>query len=243
MKLIQLNTWGGRLDNSLQRFLTNENPDIFCGQEAISYEYGDSILFLPIEQMQTLANLDHQVFGATASFKFMEGDAYFGNVILSKKEIARSETVFTNLEYVEDFNFEVHDYNIRNFVHAVIKHGDKEINVLTHHGFHVANNKDGNSETDQQMNQIADYVESLDGSIILTGDFNLKPTSSSLIRLNTMLKNLSIDYNLTTTRNYLTHKSEVCDYIFVSNDVQIKDFRAAPEIISDHQALVLEFDI
>lgn len=243
MKLVQLNTWGGRVENSLRRFIQTEKPDIFCMQEIISYKHGDPIIFMPIEHIQTIGNLEYRVFGASNSFKFMKDRAYFGNAILSNKEITKSEVIFTNLEYVEDFSYEEHDYNVRNLVHATIEHNGQQINILTHHGFHVPENKDGNVDTERQIDQIADYIQSLDGHIILTGDFNLKPTSKSLGRLNKLLSNLSIDYKLKTTRNELTHKTEVCDYIFISSDIKINDFRASLEIISDHQALILDFDI
>jgi endonuclease/exonuclease/phosphatase (EEP) superfamily protein YafD len=83
----------------------------------------------------------------------------------------------------------------------------------------------------------------LSGPVILTGDFNLVPGSKSLEPLNKMLRNLSIEFRLSTTRNQLTHKNEVCDYIFVNDKVQVKQFEASDALISDHKALILDFEI
>jgi endonuclease/exonuclease/phosphatase family metal-dependent hydrolase len=243
MKLIQLNAWGGRIDSILRGFLKEETPDIFCGQEIISYPQGDSLLFLTAEEMTEAAGTKYSAFGATASIPYMQGNAEFGNIIASKVPINRSEVVFTNLEFVKDFNFEDYDYNIRNFVHAVIEVNSKKLNILTHHGHHVRDHKNGTEETDRQMNTILEYIKQLDGPVILTGDFNLQPESSSLQGLNSLLVNLSDKYKLKTTRNELTSKSEVCDYIFASNDIVVKDFYAHKKVVSDHQALVLEFEV
>jgi endonuclease/exonuclease/phosphatase family metal-dependent hydrolase len=243
MKLIQLNAWGGRIDKILKDFLIEESPDIFCGQEIISYPHGDSLLFFTAEEISQAAGTKYSTFGATASIPYMQGNAEFGNMISSKKPITKSEVVFTNLKFVKDFNFEDHDYNIRNFVHAVIEVKSKRLNILTHHGHHVRDHKDGTEDTDRQMKAIHDYIKELEGPVILTGDFNLQPKSSSLSDLNTLLVNLSSEYRLKTTRNSLTNKSEVCDYIFVSKDINVKNFYADKKIVSDHQALILEFDI
>lgn len=243
MKLIQLNAWGGRIDNILRDFLKEEDPDIFCGQEIISYPHGDSLLFFTAEEMTKAANTKFSAFGATASIPYMQGAAEFGNIIATKKPIIKSEVVFTNLKFVKDFNFEDHDYNIRNFVHAVIEVNSKKLNILTHHGHHVRDHKNGNHDTDRQMKAIFDYIIELEGSVVLTGDFNLQPSSNSIKELNTLLVNLSIENKLKTTRNELTSKSEVCDYIFVSKDINVKKFYAEEKIVSDHQALILDFEI
>lgn len=243
MKLIQLNAWGGRIDNILKDFLKEETPDILCGQEIISYPRGDSLLFFTAEEINEAANTKYSAFGAAASIPYMQGHAEFGNMISSKKPIVKSEIVFTNSEYVKDFNFEDYDYNIRNFVHAVIEVNSKKLNVITHHGHHVRDHKDGTDATDRQMKFIHDYIKELNEPVILTGDFNLQPKSKSLKELNTLLVNLSVEYNLKTTRNELTSKSEVCDYIYVSNDVIVKNFYAHSRIVSDHQALVLDFEV
>ena len=114
---------------------------------------------------------------------------------------------------------------------------------IQHHGFWVPDHKNGNAETLNQTKIIANYVEALKGPTILTGDFNLIPTSESLEQINKLLINLSVKNKLETTRNDLTFKNEVCDYIFVNNEIKVKNFAMSEQVVSDHNALILEFSV
>ncbi|MBX4201794.1 endonuclease/exonuclease/phosphatase family protein [Candidatus Saccharibacteria bacterium] len=243
MKLVQLNVWwGGKLDNSIKQLLETEVADILCLQEAASSTLKDAGPFLTIESMQKLG-YSYKEFAPEFSLKFMRNDISFGNAILSNLPIKFSSAIYTNLEHVEDFDFSLHDYNIRNVLHCVYEISGKRLNVLTHHGHHVHEHKNGNEDTLRQMEQIVDYVKGLEGEVILTGDFNLAPNSKSLQLLNNVLDNLAIKYGLETTRNSLTTKDEVCDYIFVSSGVNVESFIASEELVSDHMALILDFSI
>jgi endonuclease/exonuclease/phosphatase family metal-dependent hydrolase len=241
MKLIQANIWGGRINGRLLDFIKDEKPDILCLQEVISYSPGKSILFTPLEEIQEVSNLNNVTFGAKISFNYMQGQAKFGNAILTHYEVLEKNVEFTNLEFTDNFTPEKHDYNVRNLVHVKLKSDTGVLHVLTHHGHHVHHHKDGNDETQRQMQQIADYIQNCDGPVILTGDFNLSPNSKSLEVFKDLI-NLPMEYNLKTTRNILTNKKEVCDYIFVSKDVSVKSFVASENVVSDHQALILKFE-
>ena len=56
------------------------------------------------------------------------------------------------------------------------------------------------------------------------------------------MRNLVKEYEITSTRTSFYKKSEDkhADYIFVSNGIEVKDFRVLPEEVSDHSALYLE---
>ncbi len=244
MKLVQLNVWwGGKLTKDILNFLKDEDADILCLQEAVSLNKPDPALFLHIEAIQRDLDYQSAVFGGAFSFKFMEGKARFGNAVLSKEPIKRSEVIYTNLEHKDNFDFNTHDYNVRNLVHAEVIHSSKPVHVLTHHGHHIPDHKNGNADTYRQMQQIKEYIDTLSGPVILTGDFNLSPKSESLELLNNSLTNLCATNNLTTTRTNLTDKVEVCDYIFVNNQVKVNKFYASDKVVSDHQALILDCDL
>lgn len=241
MKLIQLNAWGGRLESQLLEFITSQNPDFICFQEIISISGGNGGFFTTLEKIQR--NIDYEAFMSPVfTFNFMRRKASFGNAILSNTTFSKSAVVFTNLKHKNNFDFDEDDYNVRNLQHVVIEHGAKKLNILNHHGHHIPEHKNGDAETMRQMKQIAEYIDSLKGPIVLCGDFNLSPMSKSLQQINSRLINLPITYKLETTRTSLTHKKEVCDYIFVSQDVRVKSFRSSDKIVSDHKALILEFD-
>ena len=244
MKLIQLNAWGGRLEHLIEDFLKAEQPDIICLQEAVSFSTAPrSGLFITLEQIQKELNYPYEAFGPVFSFDYMNGVAKFGNAVLSRQPILSHETVFTHLEHTDNFVWGDPGNNARNFVHAAVEIGSQTCHVISHHGYWIPEHKLGNEETEAQIKQISDYVAKLDGPLILTGDFNLAPDSKSLRPLNERLRNLSVDAKLKTTRNSLTYKTEVCDYIFVNDAVKVDSFAASDKIISDHQALILEFEL
>jgi endonuclease/exonuclease/phosphatase family metal-dependent hydrolase len=234
---------GGKLGGNINALLKDVRPDILCLQEAASSVMSDPGLFFTTEQMQKSLDIQHAVFEPLFSFRVMQGTVHFGNAILSKSPIVSSHVEFTNLEHVEDFDFNKHDYNIRNFVHCTIDIHGTLTHVITHHGHHVPSHKNGNEETLRQMRIIAEYVKKLQGPVILAGDFNLAPHSESLELVNDVLTNLSIKNKLQTTRTALTRKTEVCDYIFVNELVKVSHFSASDELASDHKALIMEFDV
>jgi len=243
MKLIQLNAYNGRLEKPLIWFFKKEQADIICLQEAISID-GEAGLFLPLEGMQEASGLPYAVIGPAFSIRYMARIAKFSNCIFSRLPIQKSEVIFTNLSHKEDYDF-VKDRtaNMRNFVHAVINIDSQAYNILTHHGYHIPDHKKGDTETLRQMKFLGNYIDELEGPIVLTGDFNLAPNSKSLRHINQRLINLPVKYGLKTTRTSITHRKEVCDYIFINNKVKVENFYASEELVSDHKALILEFEI
>jgi len=211
MKLLQLNVWGGRLEKQILELLESEQPDIVCFQEAIDVKGGNTGFFLAIDDIPRELGLNNIFFSASFTFDFMRRKLGFGNCILSKFPILKKETIFTNLEHISNFDFMNDTYNVRNLQHVVINTAKGKLNVLDHHGYHVPNHKNGDSVTMRQCKIIADYVSKLEGSVILTGDFNLSPNSPSIEQINKVLTNLSVKTKLKTTRTELTHKTEGCE--------------------------------
>lgn len=243
MKLLQLNMWAGRLEGALTNLLKTEAPDILCLQEAISHPKEDAAFFLTIEQIQKLCDMPYSSFGPMFSFNLMNSVASWGNCIISRYPILKSEVVFTRLEHQENFDFNDHDGNVRNFVHAELSISGQNCHVITHHGHHVREHKNGDQETLRQMRILEEYIAVLEGPVIVAGDFNLSPHSKSLEAINNKLDNLSVRHNLRTTRTALTNKTEVCDYIFVSPKIKVKNFNQSEALVSDHKALILDFTI
>jgi endonuclease/exonuclease/phosphatase family metal-dependent hydrolase len=243
LRLVQLNVWGGRLERQLLPFFEAEQPDIICLQEAISFEAEDSGFFATVENIQKVCQLPFVAMAPVFTFDYQNKDAHFGNCIISRYPIQKSEVLFTHLSHKKEFQFGRDSTNVRNFVHVVTEIEGKAVNFLTHHGYHVPDHKNGTTETLAQMQQLGSYIEELSGPVILTGDFNLAPHSESLEVINRLLTNLPVKHHLRTTRNSLTHKTEVCDYIFVNDAITVKNFLVSEEIVSDHKALLLDFDV
>ncbi len=242
MKLILINIWEGRLTRPLEDLLRAEKPDVLCLQEVIRITGDTAGIFLTLEEIQEILGYKYVFFSPVFTMGFMRRMADFGNAIVSKFPITARETLFTNDEYVPDYDYLEHSQNIRNLQYVKLDTPSGVVHVLNHHGHRIPDHKNGDAETMRQCQLIADFVSKLEGKVVLAGDFNLVPTSPSLAPINSLLKNLTVKSGVKTTRNELTHKTEVCDYIFVSKDVKVKSFRVDDAIVSDHKALILEFD-
>lgn len=243
MKLLTLNVWQGRLERVLLKHLETLDVDFACMQEAVDYEGSSAGLVTTYQKIGSSLKLDQQFFSGLSSMKLGKRDITFGNVLYSKLPFSTTDTVFTRGEFKRDFDFGIDDYNIRAFQHTQLRLEGKILNIVNHHGHHIDAHKLGDEETLRQAAQISNYIQQLEGAVILCGDFNLSPESESVKLLSATLRNLSVEYSLQTTRSRLTSKNEVCDYIFVNDQVFVNDFSMDDMIISDHNALLLDFDI
>ncbi len=244
MKLIQLNTWSCKLPTEIIRFFEQENPDIVCLQEVVTSSDGGKI-FDTIGGILERYPLEYQYNTPLVEFNFMHHTATRGNMIASKLAFLEANQVWTRGEYAKDFDYvDSGGYNVaRNIAHVEIDSPQGIVHVLTLHGYHIKEHKNGNDETVRACKELVEYAARLDGPIIITGDFNLSPISESISIVNRAFRNLSVEQNFTTTRNYLTDKTEVCDYIFVNDKVKVNSFYMSDIVASDHSGLVLEFSI
>ncbi len=243
MKIMTLNVWQGRLERVLLKHLKTLDIDFAAMQESVNYEARSGGLVSSYQKIGDSLKLDQQFFSPITSMKLGSKDIEFGNVIYSKYPFSQTNTTYTRGEHKDNFDFDVDDYNVRAFQHVLIDVGGKSLHILNHHGHHIDAHKMGDDETMRQIKQIADYIVRLDGAVILCGDFNLAPESESIKHLDTVLRNLPVEYLLSTTRSNLTYKKEVCDFIFVNQQIDVKDFSMDETIISDHNALIVDFEI
>lgn len=243
MKLLQLNAWSIRLSARFKEIIQTESPDVVTLQEV--YEStADTGVFPSLSEVCDEIRFHHKYFSPVYGGSLMGQPVQYGIATISNLELSGGYTEFTNLAYKDDFVFETDDYNIRNFQHVVVHdQNGRPIHVINHHGYHVPGHKNGNDFTLKACRQIAEYAKQLDGPIIITGDFNLLPDSESLSVFSPDFRNLTREYDLQTTRTDLTHKAEPCDYIFVNDKIVVKDFYASNVVASDHQGLVLDFEV
>ena len=112
--------------------------------------------------------------------------------------------------------------------------------------FHGLWNGNGKSDTEDRINQskkIIEFVKTIKGDFALLGDFNLSPDTESLQMIGRELgcRELIKEYGITSTRTSLyTKPNKFADYVFVSNGIDVIDFKVLPDEISDHTPLLLE---
>ena len=68
----------------------------------------------------------------------------------------------------------------------------------------------------------------------------MSPRSESLELIKDVLVNACLTNNVLTTRTSLTPKTEVCDYMFTSRNIEVSSFAVLVEVISDHATLIME---
>jgi len=234
--------WNGRLGKQVIEFINAEKPDFVCLQEVLSLPGGAAGWFLtPIEDLQAAVGME-LTYAPFLDFHFMNRTAEIGIAVLSALPVASQSITFTGRQFIKDFDSLESDGNARNLLHTTFDSNGEALHVLTHHGHYTPGSKDGDEETMRQCGIIADYVAKLDGKVVLTGDFNLEPHSPSLEKINAALHNATIDYGLKTTYSKFGRLGMTCDYIFTNDAVKVLNFAMSDELLSDHAALVMEFE-
>lgn len=259
MKLISLNTWGGKLHKPLLDFVKKESTstDIFCFQEVFNS---------PVSRFQNemkadlYSDLTKHLLGFRGFYAPMftgydtqvkvDFPLSFGQATFVRKEIkiSREETFFihgrfdykpkTFLEGMED----ALDLP-RNMHTVVIAENDKEVFVGNLHGYWRPGPKIDHPQSIAQSEKIIRALENFNGSQIIAGDFNLNPSAKSLRILENNLRNLVKEFGIPTTRSHHYKKTseKFADYMFVSKDVKVNSFEVPNVVVSDHLPLVLDF--
>ena len=135
----------------------------------------------------------------------------------------------------------------KNLLWILISVNNKEYLVATTHGIWVKNNKSDTSERLNQSQIIKSFFDRFDSGKILTGDFNLLPNTESIRILEQNMVNLIKKNSLISTRTRLKTYTDLdmkvagfADYVFVSLDISVLDFKVLPDEVSDHSSLFLE---
>ncbi len=243
MKLITLNTWGGRIYEPLLEFLEKyKDIDVFCFQEVFHNLDEQSSAADFIFEVDAQPNLFNDLEKALPDFKgyfcAIAGDHY-GLALFVRKTIEAMETgeatVYENADY--DPNDDVSDHT-RKIQWARIR-SDREYLIMNLHGHWTGQNKNDTPDRLQQSREIISLLEQFpETPKILCGDFNLRPDTESIRMIEKYMVNLIAKHEVQSTRTSLYKKEEkFADYIFTSPEIIVKDFKVLPEEVSDHVPL------
>ncbi|MGB7957365.1 MAG: endonuclease/exonuclease/phosphatase family protein [Minisyncoccia bacterium] len=254
MKLLTLNTWGGKVHEPLLKFIEQraEDTDIFCLQEVFS---ATTDLEISDGARANLHQDVSKILGAYRAFHSPKSKGYdysgyigkdlnFGNAIFIKKNIPI-------LSYDEMFNIvsdEGYDWGKNAIAKAqfmTIQVDQAPLAICNFHGMWIKDTKKKDTpERIEQSHHIRKILDSFSGEKIICGDFNLLPGGESIKILEKGMRNLIADYHVTSTRSQLYKKDiKFADYILTSPGIKVKDFKVLPDEVSDHLALELDFSI
>lgn len=245
MKIVSLNTWGGRLGKPLLDFFVDHREvDVFLLQEVFQ-DATDKTCWNEAcrpNLFQELAALMPEYVGIFAPSVVHE----WGQAAFVKKsiEVDGHGDVFVH-QAMDSLDGKDGTAIGRNVQWIRIHQGSgKPFFLLNFHGAWTGIDKNDTPERLEQSKKIIAFLQSLDGQIILCGDFNLNPDTESLqmIVRELGLRNLIAERGISSTRTrFYTKPGKFADYVLLSPEIQVQDFHILPDEVSDHAPLFLEF--
>ena len=224
MIIESLNTWGGRLRLPLQEHVSNQAPKVkgFLFQEMNPSLYRKLIRILP----------DHHGHFAIAHRR--EGLAMFVSRDTETSPVA--DLVVHDGQFVDQR---------RILQYVQFEREGRLYTIINYHGMLTAAKAD-TDESIGQAHRVRAFLESVTGSKILCGDFNVMPDTETMriIKGNDMV-DLVTENNVKSTRNrHFKGEEQLADYILVSRGIVDKvRFEVLPDEVSDHLALVVDVDV
>lgn len=262
MKLVSLNTWGGKYFEPLIEFIKqhSKDTDIFCLQEVYSTtadvkQYKNINRANLLEEIKNILT-DFQVFffitieGFDVELKPVDFDLLHGPAVFIKNSIA----VDSHQDYFiykenpqkppkEDFS------NLPTSLQYINCYlNNREFSIFNFHGTPFPAKKLDSENRLQHAKKVREIMDTKSGAKIIVGDFNLLPETESLKIIGAGMRNLIKEFNIERTRSNLspfygkTSFQKFADYTLVTPDVLVKDFKVPEVEISDHLPMVLQFE-
>ena len=248
--------WAGSRFAELKDFLSHNDFDILCFEEVAGVgAAGGNILssrdFFTKDCFVELQSVLGEGYASELAIaQYMASNpatAYFGNAIFYKKEFSLLQKDVLPL-YTRDTPFpedaKTFEKVGRNVLHLTLEKEDKKFEILCAHLAWGTTKKEESHQT-KQNSMLASYVQSLQQPWIAAGDFNIAPDQPSIIALEQYGHNLTKEHKVINTIDPTNHTrweefapGEAIDYIFVSPDVQVEDFKVLDTVhMSDHYGL------
>ena len=242
LQLMTLNIWGGKLLEPLLRFIDSHRAiDIFCLQEVYSQTHQHLALDpnnpLCLDLFERIAELlpNHRAF-----FRPIVEGVYGLSTFIQKDYPVLAEE--------SHWIYENKHYSGHGPSHSRIMQWIKisldwqDLSIINVHGLWDSKGKMDTPQRILQSHTIKNFAESLNTPTILCGDFNLSPGTKSVEILANKMRNLIKVYHVTSTRSDIYKKPErFADYIFMSEDLQVLDFKVFEDSVSDHLPLYVKF--
>lgn len=257
MRIISLNTWGGKLIEQLLGFLKahSKDTDVFCFQEifhnatpgtpAISEGWHTQLMseiskalpdfqpFFDGYQIGTNDNVPEDI---------PVGSVEFGNAVFVRKGISVIEHEAFMIHRDRNAYLDIGDTMPRNIQLLKLQNGETTLTIANMHGLWETGV--GKGDTDArilQSKRVRFILQDVEGPNILVGDMNLEPGTESIRIMGEGMKNLIQEYGIISTRSsHYTKPTKFADFAFVSPGVVVNDFQVLNDEVSDHLPLQLD---
>jgi endonuclease/exonuclease/phosphatase family metal-dependent hydrolase len=237
MKIIFLNCWQGTKKPELLEYLGKKenDADIYCLQE--------NTFDLKKELDRVFANYN----------QFTTLDEKWEGFVFGKSVYFKKDFVVDNKGRVEIYPSGEGE-SPGSFIYTEFSFGTKQLLVLNVHGKTFPGTKVDTQPRLKQSQIILDFVKKYKIPTIVGGDFNLNIDTKSVKMFEDHgLSNLIKDFYIEKTRNSLTWKEFenepgfvkqlYADFVFVSRDIKVNSFKAPDGLVSDHNPMVLKFEL
>lgn len=253
MKLITLNIWGGKVFEPLMEFFQTHSRDIdiFCLQEVYKSNTPNPI---SLEARANVFNELEMILPDFHGFYAPIQDGYdylnkvdfsisFGLAIFVKKELEVKSVGDVFVYRYRNSREKDNSTMGRNLQHVRIN-VKKTFTVFNLHGLWNGGPKTDTQDRIEQSKKVKSELDSVLDSKILCGDFNLLPDTQSIKIVEEGMRNLVKETGVTSTRtSYYKKDPKFADYILVSPDVKVNEFKVLPDEVSDHSPLMLDFEL
>ncbi|MFA6513862.1 MAG: endonuclease/exonuclease/phosphatase family protein [Patescibacteria group bacterium] len=252
MKLITLNLWGGVVYEPLIEFIIShaEETDVFCFQEML---FGSHPQVTPVARArENLFDEISLLLPEFTAYKHISPTKHFEHEPI---EFAGGQAIFVRkgIKVKDGGGFLCYDeipYNTDaggkitgNLQWIDLEINDEVMTIANLHGLWQKDTKKLDTpERLVQSKKIKDFLATKKGRQIICGDFNLLPDGKSIEILEQGMKNLVKEYNIQSTRSkFYQNGPRFADYILVSTNINVVDFKVFQDDVSDHLPLMLDF--
>lgn len=254
MKLITLNTWGGRALHPLMHFFRRRasETDIFCLQEVFDTEQAALDSRHPDEHVRgdLFKKISAELKDFEGSFAYFDDNPHRQSLAIFAHRTVPIKTIADFIVYKPEAPKEIGStvFSSRKLQYIVLDTPLGECVICNFHGLWNGGPKTDTPERLAQSNKIKEFLAKTEGQKILCGDFNLLPDTESMRIMEDGMKNLVKETKVKSTRTVLyrhyddPNSPNFADYILVSPEINIQRFEVLSDIVSDHSPLYLEFD-
>jgi len=270
MKIVSLNTYGGRFFEPIMNFIKEQSKDtdIFCFQEILHTSQAQK------EEKNFRLNFFEEINLSLSNFRgfFISGkDRYTpggdtnlevacGLAIFIRNDLKIKDTgeFFTvdreKIDTADKDKLYYHLFHLK-AQYIEIEKDSENLVVCNAHGLSWPFDKMDTLERIIQSERIIDFLKNSNGQKIVVGDFNLFPNTKSIGMFEESgYRNLIKDFGIKTTRGTLVKQmhpeygnrpdgfQEFADYTFVTSGIEVKSFEVPDLPLSDHLPMILEFN-
>lgn len=231
MKILQWNIWYKENINNIAKELVRIDADVVCIQE-LSF----------ISDDRTSVNVLNQVYPYIyyeIADTFLDGRSQC-NAILSKYPFIKK-----NKSYVQEPGMDKNDYSKegRIYLEVAINCNDKAYNIGTTHLSYTYKFEETKLK-DKEVNRLIDIIKNKT-NYVFTGDLNTIKNSKYINKISEYYINHDT-INTWTTKPFSYNGFEVneldykLDYVFTSNDINVKSIKVIDTEYSDHLPILCE---